>query len=188
MHTNILFLILILILLTACSAVTPTPTPTPTYQIEPNLIPATTAEFKFPQQDIETILSTLTKYVSGVTSYDYTYNQTRRFSHLPPAQQIINQRLQFGTTYGGQISILFYANPIDLRLAYENARQLVYTPRELPEPGEIAVIDHNDLVFIRCFALVYIQFVHGDPDILIAYSRVLDAKITPIVCASQTAP
>ena len=171
-----------------CSPADQAAAPTEPLLSTANLTPGPTPDIEFDLDEIQHILSAQSRYISGITGSDFVDSLPPWLSAMPPAQFVVNQRLLQGTEYGGNVVIAIYLNAVDLRLGYEQARETVNTPRQLETVGEVAVADHTDLVFIRCFAVVDIQVVSGDPDLLEVYARVLDAKLSRLVCPEPFFP
>ena len=171
-----LLLLCAVLLLTACSAPAPSP-PAPTTTPYPT---AETLSYTFP--DMTELLVKNQQLPSRATSADISRDPHPMFKDLPRPDDFISVIYTNGSTFNGRISIFAYAQSQELDSAWPLVLSTIYTPREIEGPGELAVIDHSDIAFIRCSLLVHIRLVGADSDELLAFAEKLDADLKKAVC------
>ena len=163
-------------ILQACSRGIPTPTPSPYPTQEP---------IRFNLPDLEPLLSGLTQLPARITSSDISSVPHPSLSKLPQPNYFISARYARGSSFGGRLSIFVYAYPEELDAAWPLVLDTIVTPREISGPGDLAAVNHSDLAFIRCNALVHIKLDGADSDELLTFAEKFDANLKPYVCPQE---
>ncbi len=120
-----------------------------------------------------------------VTSADISQVPHPSFSKLPEADHFISVLYASGSGFGGRLSIFIYAFPEDLDSVWPLVLDTIYTPREIDGPGELTAVDHSDIAFIRCNALVHIKLDGADPDEILTFADKFDADLKSLLCPSK---
>ncbi|HUF37048.1 MAG TPA: hypothetical protein VMN57_00870 [Anaerolineales bacterium] len=159
--------------LSACRApdppALPTASPTPT---------ATT----FHAPDLEPVFNDRRLHPSQATSVELTAVRHPSFAALPEPNDFISAVYAAGAEFAGRVSIFFYLRPEDFDAAWPLLLDLIPTPKEVTGVGELAAVNHSDMAFIRCTALVHIKLVNTAPVDLRTYAETLDAQLIPLIC------
>lgn len=168
--------VLFILVLAACSRgpapeATPTPSPYPTVESAPIDIP-----------DLGPMLIDPVQLPPRVTSADISRVPHPAFALLPQADYFVSAQYANGSEFGGRVSIFIFAMAEDLDSAWPLVLDTIYTPREISGPGELAAVDHSDLAFIRCNALVHLKLNGADTDEIITFAEKLDADLAPLIC------
>ena len=160
-------------LLAACSAPNPaTPTAVPPAPTEPD----------FPIPDLAPLFDDRRLRPPQATSVDISEIPHPSFAKLPEPRHFISAVYASGAEFAGRVSIFMYVFPEDLDAAWPLLLNLIVTPNEVPGIGDLAAVDHSDMAFIRCTALVHIKLVNSDPVELRTFAETLDAQLVPLIC------
>lgn len=175
--TPILFplVVFVIALLTACTGQEPVPTPTPSPY-------PTTVIKSLTVPDLGSLLIDPIQLPTRVTSADINMVPHPAFADLPQADYFISALYTNGTEFGGRVSIFIYAENADLDTAWPLVLDTIYTPREIQGPGELTAVDHSDMAFIRCGALVHLKINGADADEILTFAEKLDADLVPLIC------
>jgi len=135
--------------------------------------------------NLEPLLLDPIRRPSKVTSAEISRVPHPSFSDLPEADYFISVLYARGSEFGGRLSIFFYALPEDLDTIWPLVLDKIYTPREIDGPGELTAVDHSDIAFIRCNALVHIKLDGADPDEILIFADQFDASLSGLICPSK---
>jgi hypothetical protein len=148
--------------------------------ITPTAIRST--ETAMPALDLAGVFSSRRLQPPMATSVEMSDIPHPSFAELPEPGFFISAVYASGAEFAGRVSLFMYGHSADLDAAWPLLLDLIVTPNEVPGIGELAAVDHSDMAFIRCMALVHIKLVNSDPVELRTFAEILDAQLVPLIC------
>ena len=170
---GILIAILLVGILAACSDPDPVVT---------GAAPPPPTETAFPALDLAPLFNDRRLRPPQAASVDISEIPHPSFSDLPEPEFFVSAVYASGAEFAGRVSVFLYAHPEDLDAAWPLLLGQIVTPNEVTGIGDLAAVDHSDMAFIRCIALVHIKLVNSDPVELRTFAETLDALLLPEVC------